>query len=340
MSQVFSSIGHQPNFYGRTQHCSREQICSILSQRLDGKPCLVTPSGVSAIHVALSAVACRAKNGTYLFSTAELYCDTPRVLKHIAELYHLQYQVISYQEPKETFLNKDVILFLEIVSNPNGYIFDIELLTNLSQYTQSLTVIVDNTWVTDYSFNPFVIPTVNYTISSLSKYYSGSTCIAGAIWSRNQELSDQCFYFIRLYGLYVAPIICDMLIEAQNTFQERMDKHHQNTKEVLTRLSHDKIIQINHPQLNNDCNLSHFKHTWFPVFTITCRSSKNKVLKVVKRSDVLQFKTSFGGPDSRIDPFPKLSQDDNRIITWRVAVGYETPPETIIEGLKSILDQL
>jgi len=339
MSQVFSSIGYQPYFYGRTQHETRDAYSKLLSEHLDNKPCLITPSGMSAINVVLESVTSKAVPNTYLMSTAELYCDTHRVLKHYAGIYNLQYQVIDYSEPIVSFADKHVILFTEIVSNPNGNIIDLELLSQLQTCTASLTVIIDITWTTASGFNPFTIPNVTHVVSSLSKYYSGSSCIAGAIWCRDQQLSDTCFYFLRLHGLYVAPHICQMLIDAWSTFETRMQQHQVKTQQVLSCLNHPNILAIQHPKHNNNKYISYFTNPWFPVFTITCKGSKNKLLKVIKKNQHLVYKTSFGSSESRVDPWPKVD-NDNHTLTWRVSVGYDDDVNNIVVGINDILDKM
>ena len=50
--------------------------------------------------------------------------------------------------------NCNNIIFIESASNPNGDIFDYSIIPKLRKICKTLTIIVDNTWLTHVIYNP------------------------------------------------------------------------------------------------------------------------------------------------------------------------------------------
>ena len=69
---------------------------------------------------------------------------------------------------------------MESCSNPTGKMVKWEKIKEFKNKFKNLTVIVDNSWLSCYIFNPFLFD-VDVVLNSLTKYYSGGTAICGAI---------------------------------------------------------------------------------------------------------------------------------------------------------------
>jgi cystathionine beta-lyase/cystathionine gamma-synthase len=55
------------------------------------------------------------------------------------------------------------------------------------------------------------------------------------------------------------------------------------------------------------------------IFTVVVKTSKNKALKAMQQSTIIEHKTSFGGFTTRTDPWPVSS---NGFVTCRFSIGY------------------
>ena len=68
-------------------------------------------------------------------------------------------------------------------------------------------VVVDNTWLTGCSFNPFNYD-VDIVVDSLTKYYSAGKTISGGIITNNEMIINDVDKFMCGYGIHVSPITC------------------------------------------------------------------------------------------------------------------------------------
>ena len=155
-------------YYNRYFHPSQKHLCQILENRYgNNTSCAIYPSGMCAIDSIFQIFMIENKwnNATVVYGN-ELYCDTPRTIKYLNSSYiPLKLLKVKSQDDNEiieTFKNKVnrnslTILFIEGCSNPNGNIFNFELLSQIRDMFNNKTnlkVIVDNTWVTSTIFNP------------------------------------------------------------------------------------------------------------------------------------------------------------------------------------------
>jgi cystathionine beta-lyase/cystathionine gamma-synthase len=150
---------------------------------------MITPSGTSAIRLAIEKLVKSSKNEQVinLFYGDELYSQTPGIFKYLSTLYKFNYYSFDVNDSEKiksliTQHNKDKnIIFIESATNPSGDIFDFELIYQLRSICKTLTVVVDNTWLTCKIFNPFMYK-VDVVVVSLTKYYSGGS------YNRNEEI--------------------------------------------------------------------------------------------------------------------------------------------------------
>ena len=115
--------------------------------------------------------------------------------------------------------------------------------------SSQLVVIVDNTWLTDLIFNPFMYD-VDVVVTSLTKYYSGGCAIGGAILSRSQF--DRYFEEnIKRNGLHVSPYNARIISENLISLEQRLKQSSQTTLQVLKQLeTNPKITTLVHPAID------------------------------------------------------------------------------------------
>lgn len=329
------------SIYCRSIHKEGIALCEFL-EKCYGHKSIVVPSGMCAISVALQTILLENKaTKINIIYGNELYCDTPRLLKYLSKIYMFSLYAIDVTNTdalmnlfQSDIKNDFNIFLLESCTNPNGDIFDFEQIKQLRKLSKKLCIIVDNTWLTHVIFNPFKYD-ADIVVTSLTKYYSAGQCIAGAIVSK-KKLFSKLFDFVRINGIHVSPIYCQMVYEAMQTITERMVYTSGITTKIIDFLStNDKII-IKHPYIkpiyaNNFFTMIDNKIIYPSVIAIYVPMSKENTIQWMK-SMKINYETSYGSKESRFDPWPQQIDDNNTMC--RLAIGYEDTFERLYDELK------
>jgi len=285
----------------------------------------------------------------------ETYCDTPRLFKYLANLHpSIQLVSIDVRESKaivdlfeKDMQGKNVILFFESCSNPNGYIFDFSILPRLRAACQCLFTVVDNTWLTEVVFNPLQASEhVDIVLFSMTKYYSAGVAIGGAIVGNHKVMND-IGNWVRFNGQHTSPHNCKLTAENLPSMKDRITRSSLLTQQVVAYMAEQpKVVSVSHPSTQDHPShklaLSYFNKennvTLYPsVFTFKVKASKSKVLKVFKKAYTIEHKTSFGAGMSRTDPWPERDGD---LMVCRMAIGFEDNFERITKGIDEIIHNL
>lgn len=246
--------------YNRSSHPSQEtvewQLCKLYNVPYDEPRggCCLSSSGMNAISNTLQALLNTGEYGMIAYGS-ELYCDTPRTIDFWAKQYRVQTRAIPVQSSAEMLATMEqlkgqaIILLVEACSNPSGHVFDFGLLPKLRQTCRRLTVVVDNTWLTSIICNPLDLG-ADIVVTSLTKYYSAGSCIAGAILTRNARFAKDILQLVHQTGMHVSPHHCDLILQALPTLEERVRKASDVTVQLLLD-SPPCMQQISHPFLPN-----------------------------------------------------------------------------------------
>lgn len=331
--------------------------CIELANKLTGKYGInnlenttILPSGMSAISTALHATYSLCMGNINLIYSNEMFALTPNLIKYIKKYLKFNCYKIDVTD-KDILLNlftKTVykqtnILFLESCSNPNGLVFDFSLISELRQKSEELYTIIDNTWLTSEIFNPF-IHNVDIVVLSLTKYYSGGICMAGAVLTQNEKIHKKISAHTKLNGLHVSPYNCKCILNNIDDMPERIKKTSSMTCKLIDYLKKQENVHnvthvscINHESHN--LAKKYFKtnnnETLYPsVFTFYVKLDIEVFKKWIISSNI-EYKTSFGGPYTRIDDHPKITDNG---IRCRISIGYEDSLDGIIEKINELLN--
>ncbi|SNW63026.1 Cys/Met metabolism, pyridoxal phosphate-dependent enzyme [Orpheovirus IHUMI-LCC2] len=335
-------------YYCRSQ--SNELLS--LSNKLQlgyGNKALIVPSGMSSISVVLNVLLSKhKKDKVHLIINNELYCDTPRLAKFLCETYtntQLHTIDITNNDNVKKLLEshniekkrQDIhILYMESCSNPSGNIPDFNFLKTLKShgYSKKLYIVVDNTWLTHVVFNPFEHG-ADIVVNSLTKYYSGGKCIAGAILSNNDKIYNSFLRFIKLNGLHVSPTHCKIIDEQMQHLEERIKKTSEITCQLAKKLEENDNIKVYHPSLTSNSNQTKGKlyfhkdregNTLYPsVVTFIIPLPKDQAIQWMIDTGI-DFETSFGAYNSKFCNYPKEMDGNTRC---RLAIGYDDTYDAI-----------
>lgn len=338
--------------YGKSIYCrqysnSSEQLSFELSKKYNCKNCILATSGMAAITGCLSGIIdwkskdCQPYNFIY---GNELYSDDQNVFDILASRHSLTKNTIDVRYP-DTIINTFSslnngrnILFIESCTNPNGHLFDFSIIPTLRSLSQSLVVVVDNTWLTSEVFNPFEYG-ADFVVLSLSKYYSAGQVICGAIMQSKNYENDETIYSIydwyEFIGQHVSPARCRVILNALNTMEERISRSYNLTKKIVNTLISRGII-VSYPKVKT------FKKYGPSILTFSIvRSLDFKPRKPVKAFSFIKYETSYGSKKSRICPWSIVIEPNighgTMTITYRLALGYEDTYDNVMSDLNTLL---
>jgi len=267
----------------------------------------------------------------------ELYCDTNDFLDQFAGLYKCKIIRVDCSDAKavEVALRGAIsptVIFVESCSNPSGQVPDWECVSSMP----SVALIVDNTWLSSAIFNP-LDHGADVVIESLTKYNSSGQAIAGAIIGNPGSVGARIVETARIWahfnGHHVSPHDMSIISKSLDTLKVRVKAASNKTMQIISALI-DHGFTIVHPTVANPIDSLPFK-IQPSVFVVTGERAGAGLpavlpsLSVIKKrvgKSCLEWKTSYGGPHSRIDNYSKK----DRI---RISIGYNEEPNLLFDLL-------
>jgi cystathionine beta-lyase/cystathionine gamma-synthase len=344
-SLVFSKIDENNYLYNRKSSTELNTVKKLLITNYKYyNYCNITPSGMNAISLTLyNLIMYNIMHKINIIFSSELYCDTPRLITNLKmdfcdNVNTIKMDVLNYH----SFISENMvnlqgrvnILIVESCSNPSGYVIDYKSINNkLREISKSSYVIVDNTWLTSFSYIP---KDCDFVITSLTKYYSSGQCIAGAILSNNEKIMECIDKYIRVHGLHVSPYHCKLIIDNWKNIENNIKRSSHLTLKVAEYLN-NKGVDVcyiglpNHPSYKSGREFKYLPS----VLTFTINKSKEQAIMWMKSNRHIKFKTSFGSEDTKFDPWPKeISKSKTNPTTMcRLAIGFDDNYDSIIDNL-------
>lgn len=335
---------------GKREYCRGKsnqliQLSSMLEEKyfVNGKhlKCAICPSGTAAIHVAVMATVQQARQlklPINIFYGDELYSQTPRIFKNLANLINLTLipfnvtQTQGFLDLVEAHKDEFNIIFIESATNSSGDIFDYKCMIGLKKRIKHLKFIVDNTWLTSVIFNPFVFK-ADFVVLSLTKYYSGGSHIGGAVIGAKVGHIKK---LLAAQGYHVSPKACEIMSQALTSLEARIQQTSETTKKVAAYLG-DKVI-VRHCSLETDRSHAlsniYYKGSYVPgVMSLIVNFNKDDAIKWMNSMN-FEYETSYGGPKTRFDSHPKdISDTQTRC---RLSIGYADSVDRIIEEFDKV----
>ena len=309
---------------------------------------IMATSGIHAISMALRTIMHKHqfKEINIIYSD-ELYCDTPRYIKHFNLLYGVSFidtfdvsnTADLIKKFETTYKGKVNILFLESCSNPNGKIMDMSVIKKLRNLSRNLYVIIDNTWMTHCAFNPFE-HNVDCVVSSMSKHYSAGKCIAGFVIFRNKKLANQLKELNKMEGIHISLPYCNIMDETIPEMPVRTKMAFDKTIEMAKYLEGKKeVVGVNYPFLESHPSYA-LACQYFvqgpSMLTFTIKKDKVSTMTWMKQFKI-PFKTSFGSSEAKLDPWP---YEKDGVTYCRLAIGYDTNISELKKEFDTMLAKL
>ncbi|PVX50720.1 methionine-gamma-lyase [Balneicella halophila] len=240
--------------YTRLGNPSVTQVEEKLALLEGAEVAVATSSGIGAVT---SAMWVSVNAGDHIVAAKTLYGCTFAYLSHGITRFGVEVTFVDtrYPEEVEKALRPNTkVLYLETPANPNMYVSDIQLLSDMAHKNNpECLVFVDNTFSTPYLQRPLELG-ADVIIHSATKYLNGHGDVIAGFVVGSKEFIDQA----RLVGVKdmtgasMSPFDAFLISRGMKTLKIRMDEHCKNAQKVAEFLeSHSAVSEVLYPGLKS-----------------------------------------------------------------------------------------
>jgi cystathionine beta-lyase/cystathionine gamma-synthase len=333
-------IDPMTKIYMRYTNDQNELLKNKLSNMYNQSNVIIANSGLHANFLAIESIL-KSNNIQKIIYPIQLYYETISLINSF-NINKYSFDINDDQNLINQFNDQPTILFIESCSNPNGYIFYFDMIPKLRSLCTNLYIICDNSWLSNYIFNPFD-HLIDIVTTSLTKYYSGGNCICGAciVLNENKDLYINLDIYIRLTGIHISPLQIKIVNKYIDNTETRINVCSNLTKQTINYLQQQPNIIINHPNVNPlTINLArrYFKNSLYTsTFTFGIKINNHQLQQNISKLTILHIETSFGTRLTIIDNHINMINDYSFI---RISIGYEDTIDRIIKGLNELFDNI
>jgi cystathionine beta-lyase/cystathionine gamma-synthase len=316
---------------------------------------LLSPSGMSAIDVALSIYQKKDESAKWLFFS-ELYGGTNAYIDHVLiqrrGIHVERYKPIEREERFDIASLSELLdilqpelIFFEPMSNPLLIVVDGNQIIKMAK-ERSITVIVDNTFVTPHLWRPLENG-ADISIQSATKYLSGHGNItAGVVSGNDPELRKQIMIYRKIVGQIFNPDDAYRLSTQLKTFDLRFRKQCENAHRLAHTLErHKEVERVRYPSLESHVTNEEAKRLFSgndfgALITFELKGGRKACdLFVEKISGSVSYTPTLGDAESTLIHVPTVFGEERYPFPGmiRLSVGFE-PYEEIEKSVIHALD--
>ena len=143
MSSSLTKIKNNQYKYNRSSSLEYDKLSSLISLKYGNPHCLVTPSGMSAIDLALNSIFIENKWGSInIIYSWELYCETPMLFEYYQKKYpNLKLKLYEILISSTTYDNEKLLTLFENEVKDEINIFYVESCSNMSSWMVDMNII-------------------------------------------------------------------------------------------------------------------------------------------------------------------------------------------------------
>jgi len=390
-SYVFNNTDHAAALYNLEQpghiysRISNPTI-SVLEERLTalegGVGAVATASGMAAFFL---TVATLMDKNSHIVSSGSIYGGTHNILSYTFPRFGIETTFVDPREPqnfKKAIKKNTRLIFAETIGNPNVEVLDIQKLSKIA-HDANIPLMVDSTFTTPYLMQPIKFG-ADIVMHSLTKFIGGHGIAIGGIvidsgkfnWKNSKRfpnltepydgynglIFDQEFGVHALtmrmraegmkdFGACLSPTNAFYILQGLETLPIRMDKHIENTMQVVSFLAEcEEIEWINYPSLKShqDYNLAKkiLPKGAGAIFSFGIKGGKAAGRKLIENVSLASHLANVGDAKTLIiHPASTTHQQMNEKALEnagikenliRISVGLEDPSD-IVDDLKNAI---
>jgi cystathionine beta-lyase/cystathionine gamma-synthase len=335
------SRGERDGFvYSRVANPTLRQLELTLAELQGRGACLLTASGVAAVHLALLALC---KQGDHIVYFAEMYQPTRYVVRRLLARYGVKHTMLSMADTEaiERTLAQTAtrLVVFETPTNPLLKIADIERITAAARQTGALTVL-DNTFAGFHNHGQFDI---DVFVHSLTKYASGHGDVMGGAIIADQSIIDSMRTDFIVTGATLDPHAAFLIQRGLKTYALRYERQCENARRIAAFLAgRTEVKAVHFPWLE-----SHPQHTLAKkqmidcgtIVTIELAGDKASARRFANALKLFAISASLGSTESLVQPGELMKPRDLTDVerTWaavtestvRLSIGIEDADDLI-----------
>ncbi|MCL2072192.1 MAG: aminotransferase class I/II-fold pyridoxal phosphate-dependent enzyme [Oscillospiraceae bacterium] len=318
--------------YSRTQNPTVEHCEKVVAALESGAGGVAFATGMATIAAVMELF----RPGDEIIATDDLYGGSIRLFNNISAkngitINYVDSSDLSDVESAITPTTKAI--FIETPTNPMMKVTDIAAVKQLIS-DRDILLIVDNTFLTPYLFNP-IAHGADLVVHSGTKYLSGhNDTLAGFVVAKSPELAEKLHTVKKTTGAVLSPFDAFLVTRGIKTLAIRMEKSQSNARKIAEWLkSQSKITAVHYPEQGAMISFT----------TDTVETAQNILNKV----ELILYAESLGGVETLIT-YPatqthaevpeaeRLARGINECLL-RLSVGIEAV-EDIIQDLGRTID--
>ena len=340
-------------YYARRENPTVSDCERTLAEIEKAKWCLLAPSGMAAINIALSIFNSPNDRRPYIFP-ADVYSGTKQ---YATEVLQKQRGVnITFADPagpNSTTSNlisaiedeAPALVFIEPISNPFLDVNDIPTVAEAAR-RHGARVVVDNTFGTPYLFHPLDAG-ADLVVHSATKYLAGhNNILAGVIGMNDPDLRARLLTHRNMIGSVLSPDDAGRLKSQLQTFSLRLARQNETAMKVADYLeNHPAVAKVRYPGLpsHSDHALAQemFSQRGFGAMITfdLARDAEGSGRFVDDLSSEIPHIGSLGDVDTSFLHVKAHFGEDYDPFTIRLSIGIE-PAEHIISRLEQALSDV
>ena len=246
---VFDQVGACPRYdYTRSGNPTRDHLAAAIAAAEGGDTCIVTASGMAAVHVVLQLL----KSGDVLVAPHDCYGGCHRLFT--AEARRVGFDVLFVDQRSDAALDEvrdrgPKIIWLETPSNPLLRVTDLARWTALAKDVGAMTV-ADNTFLSPVNQTP-LSHGIDIVVHSTTKFINGhSDVVGGAVVAADRAVGEELAWWTNCIGAAGAPFDAYQTLRGMRTLHARAAVHEANALAVVECLAaHPLVRTVHHPSL-------------------------------------------------------------------------------------------
>lgn len=337
------SRGERDGFvYSRVSNPTLRQLELTLAELQGRDACLLTASGIAAVHLALLSLC---KQGDHVICFAEMYQPTRYIVRRLLLRYGVRHTVLSITDTaaiEQTLASTPTrLIVFETPTNPVLKIADLVRITAAARAHGALTVL-DNTFSGFHNYSQFDI---DVFVHSLTKYASGHGDVMGGAVIANQPIVDSMSADHVVTGATLDPHTAFLIQRGMKTYPLRYQRQCANALAVAQFLdSRSEVARVVYPGLQ-----SHPQHALArsqmqdsgTIVTVELQGDRERVRTFAESLQLFAISASLGSTESLVQPGelmrPRdLSEQERHWagisdLTVRLSVGIEDADDLIAD---------
>ena len=328
---------HRPYRYGRRGTPTSLAIESAIAELEGGYACKVTPSGLSAITVALLAFL---KAGDHVLIVDTVYWPVRQLCSDLLKGLGIEttfYDPLVGEGLRSLLRPNTKVVYVESPGSQTMEIQDVPLIAKIA-HEQNCVVMADNTWGAGHFFKP-LSKGCDISIQAATKYIVGHSDAMFGCVTCNQATWERFKHVYETMGMFAGPDDMYLALRGLRTLDVRMERHMKSALTIAQWLrGRAEVETVLHPALTNAPGHELWKRDFTGsagLFSIILKAkSEAAVSAMLDDMQLFAMGYSWGGFESLILPFEPQRTASKWHATGpclRLQIGLEHPDDLIAD---------